>query len=99
MVQRSYVINGWNYYTFKLININGFDFMLRLIFKDNVLEFCSIKHYGSFEEIPLDTGNEIKRIKIHNQWLENMLEKPSKSEEWRISVIRDKGKHKGRIQL
>ncbi|KNY30532.1 hypothetical protein [Pseudobacteroides cellulosolvens] len=84
MVQRTYAINGWNYYTFKLININGLDLMLKLTFKDDVLEFCSLKHYGSFEEIPFDTDNEIKRLQIHNQWLENMLGKPSEGGEWRV---------------
>lgn len=84
MVQRTYSINGWNYYTFKLININCLDFMLKLTFKDDILEFCSLKHFGSFEDIPFDSDNEIKRLQIHNKWLEKLLGKPSKCGEWRV---------------
>jgi len=84
MLQRTYTINDWNHYTFKLININGLDLMLKLTYKDSVLEMCSLKHSGSFEEIPFSTDNEIKRLQIHNQWLENMLGKPNESGEWGI---------------
>lgn len=84
MLERTYTINGWNYYIFKLININGLDVMLNLTYKDSVLEMCSLQHYGSFEEIPFSSDNEIRRMQIHNKWLENMFGKPSKSGEWGI---------------
>lgn len=84
MVISKYDINGWNYYNFELINIEGLDFMLRLTYKDSALEMCSIMHCGSFEEIPFSTDNEIKRLRIHNQWLENMLGKPSESGDWGV---------------
>ncbi len=84
IINRAYTINGWKYYKFKLININNLDFMLELVYKESNLEMCSIMHYGSFEEIPFSTENEIKRQHIHNQWLVSMLGEPSESMDWGI---------------
>lgn len=84
MINRSYTINGWRYYTFKLVSINNLDLVIKLAYNDTNLEMCSLKHYGSFNEIPYCSENEIKRLHIHNHWLENMLGKPSKSEDWGI---------------
>ncbi|WP_162010679.1 hypothetical protein [Ruminiclostridium cellulolyticum] len=57
---------------------------MKLVYNDTNLEMCALKHYGSFEEIPYCSENEIKRLHIHNQWLENMLGKPRESEDWGI---------------
>ena len=84
MINRSYTINEWRYYTFKLVSINNLDLVIKLVYNDTNLEMCSLKHYGSFEEIPYCSENEIKRLHIHNHWLENMLGKPSESEDWGI---------------
>lgn len=83
-VESSYEINGWKYYTTQVIDILGTGFMMTFVFKNSKLDNVSLKHFGTIEERPFDDENEIKRQKLHNEWLQKIFGESYETYVWGI---------------
>lgn len=83
-VIKNYKINGWIYYLTEIIDVLGTSFMLTFVFKDSKLDNISLKHFGTIEEKPFDEENEIKRQKIHSDWLKNIFGDSYETHIWGI---------------